>query len=733
MTISSRANGREVAILSLPPITAEQIRASLLAIPAFLPATFCTGYLVAWFTDLHGFRQRTLVERCFWSVPLSVAVSTIASVLIAKAFSLTAVSVFFMFSTAIWLVTVGWEWLQLRRAGEKWIVGWQPLGTTALILAIVWMAVAILSLVDLERNHQLFMSVAILDQCARVNWTESILRAGIPPVNAFYFYKHPAIMRNYYFWYVLCASIARMTHLPARAVFVASSVWAGLVLAALNGLLIKYFFAAGARVRAQFLRSVFLLMVTGLDIFVILWNLFYLQIQPPFDLEAWAKDPVISWFDTLLWSPNHIAGLVCCMLALLLAWIARKEDGRGTIVSVVLIAVALASAFGLSIYVTFAFFLIMLAWAVWQFAIERTPRPAILMAAGGVGATVLLLPYLWELTHISSKAQAGSPFEFAIRRTIPPDGLVSSHLFQNLTAAHPQMALNFAKLILLAPGYGIELGFYAAVFLIYLVPRWRGRTPLTPAQRTMVFISVAALLPMSLIRSTVIENNDFGYRSALLLQYPLLLLGAELLSAWSLTERKLHASAEITGLPLKTPAWLRSMAALALIAGFIGTVSQALWFRFIIPLVEVGHTRAIHDAETGNLSHNAYISYLGYAQLNTLIPRDAIVQFNPAQPSLYWTAADLLGINHQAAIAGNKQGCGSELGGDSSGCPVMGAAIGSIFEGASADQARSTCRLYSIDYLVARIYDPVWKDKSSWVWTLKPVVSDPQFRALDCR
>ena len=63
----------------------------------------------------------------------------------------------------------------------------------------------------------------------------------------------------------------------------------------------------------------------------------------------------------------------------------------------------------------------------------------------------------------------------------------------------------------------------------------------------------------------------------------------------------------------------------------------------------------------------------------------------------------------------------------------MAAAIDSIFQGATAEEALTTCREYGIQYLVVRIYDPAWKDKSGWVWTLKPVVQDDEFRALDCR
>ena len=113
--------------------------------------------------------------------------------------------------------------------------------------------------------------------------------------------------------------------------------------------------------------------------------------------------------------------------------------------SVVLIAAALASAFGLSIFVTFAFFLVMVVWALWQLLVERTFRSALLLAAGGAGATVLLIPYLSELSHTSSKTER-SPFGFAIREMIPPGGLMASPLFQHFASGHPMAALNLARL-----------------------------------------------------------------------------------------------------------------------------------------------------------------------------------------------------------------------------------------------------------------------------------------------
>ena len=150
----------EVEILSFSNITAQQISGSILAIVAFLPAMVCTGYLTAWFTNFHSFRERSLVERVFWSVPLSLGVSTIACVLIGKFFTLTVVAAFLIVIMLLCIALICWESIQLRRSKKKWKIGWRPFGGTALLLAIVWIAIVVISLVDFQSGHKLFMNVA---------------------------------------------------------------------------------------------------------------------------------------------------------------------------------------------------------------------------------------------------------------------------------------------------------------------------------------------------------------------------------------------------------------------------------------------------------------------------------------------------------------------------------------------------------------------------------------------
>jgi hypothetical protein len=715
--------------------TETELLGSLLALLAFFPVAVCTGYLVCWLTDLNGFRRCSLVERIFWSIPSSIAISTISSVLIAWASSLTLVTLFFQISAALWLVSVGWEWRQRRLSSEKWTAGWRPFGAFTAALAVAGIVVVMLSLVDFQYDNQLFMSLTLYDHGARVSWIDSVLRSGVPPANPLYQFGHSGSMRNYYFWYVICAAVARMAHVPARAALMASCVWSAFALASITGLYLKHFLTAGAQLRKQFLAAIFLLAVSGLDILIHTWNFLFLHF-PIFD-RAGVWPEINSWSETLLLAPHHIASLVCCMFAFLLAWVAGKDAINGqhrVATTTLLIAFSFASAFGLSVYVGLAFFLLMLAWGLWQFGIEHEYRSALLLISGGAASAVLLAPYLLNLTQTTSGIQGGSsPFEIAIRETFPPDGLLSTHFFQQLGSGYPGTARNLANLFLLIPGILVELGFFFAIFLLYLVPALHAGKKLNPASRSLVFIAAAGVVLSSVMKSSALQYNDFGFRAALFAQFSLLLLAAETVTAWNVIGTKPSKADNRDDLPSYAPQWLRSITTMALVLGVLSSVYYAAMFRFAAPLIEAKHKRVAHDPIAGNLSHDAYISSIGYAELNALIPLDAIVQFNPSLHNEYWTVVNLVGINRQTAIVSDKPWCGAELGGDPTGCPAMGASIGALYKGASAEDARATCRQYGIQFLIATIYDPPWKDRRGWAWNLKPVVQDKEFRALDCR
>jgi hypothetical protein len=703
-------------------ITANQIAQSLLAVAAFVPVTVCTGFVVAWLIDLHGFRRRTFVERLFWSIPASIGISTIASVLIGKFLSLAAVVVFFALSTLLFAGLLCWEQFQRSKSGATSRFRAGPMSNWAALLALLWIAFTVLSLVDIQKDQRLFVNLAFYDHGARVNWGESILRTGIPPANPMYFSQHPAALRYYYFWLVDCAVVARMSHLPMRAAVIAGCAWSGLCIAAILGLYLKHFLQVGIRLRKQFLISIGLLTVTGPYIAVDVWYVFVAHAAPP-GLDMWPRGQITSWIVNFLFHPHHVLALASCMFGFLLAWMESKQPWRRRIVSVIIGAMCFASAFGLSTFVTFAFFLVMLAWGAWQLAVERSTGPVLNLVLGGVVAACLLIPYLMELTHGTSKMHGSSVFGFDVRETIPPAAMLGFPFMRPIAASHPVLATNLAKLFLMIPGYAIELGFYSIVLTLFVLALGRGRAVLKPEQRGLLIIILVSFPFFSFIRSQVLNENDFGKHGSMFVKLPLLLLASGLVLNWREQGRLQPASA--AGSPFRSnQQWLISAAKILASLGVLSTIYIAFMLRFGVFLFP--------DAGDHRLSHKAWISTIGYEHLNAAVPRDAVVQFNPSGSEVFWKNIDLINIDHQAAISTDEPWCGSELGGDPSACPPMISAIVPLFDDAGADQARVVCTKYGIHYLVANVYDPVWKDPRSWVWTLKPVVSDPEFRALNC-
>ena len=202
-----------------------------------------------------------------------------------------------------------------------------------------------------------------------------------------------------------------------RAILAGGCVWSAIALASIVGLFLKHFLQVGERLRRQFLMALGLFAVTGLAFLADLWNMFVTH--GSFPGESWSLGQLQDWLTFFLYYPHHLMAAVCCLFAFLLAWIAAREQTHRA-ASVVLIAAALASAFGLSVYVAFAFFLVVILWALWQLSVERQLRAPLRLAAGGVAALVLLIPYLRSLAHSDSKMEGGSIFVLWVRETSRP-------------------------------------------------------------------------------------------------------------------------------------------------------------------------------------------------------------------------------------------------------------------------------------------------------------------------
>jgi hypothetical protein len=709
-------------------LVASQIGQDLVALPAFLPLLICPGYLSAWVVNLFGFRTRTIVERLFWSVPLSFAISPISTFLIADFLSLDSAVKFSYGCAVTWVTLIAWERITFRRR-ERIKFGWHPLGGAAILMALLWILISILSLVDIRSGAQVFTNMAWIDLGARLDWTQSILHSGVPPVNPHYLYKQTAPMRNYYLWYVVCAVVSRGFSLPVRAVLSASCVWSGFGLASLIGLYLKHLLRVGSRLRRQFIVSVSLLSVTGLDFCACLWRLFVKRQSLPFDLEWWSNGPIFSWNNTIFWSPNHTAGLVSGLFAFLLIWLVKDSNSeRHSIALTLLAGCAWASTFGVSVFLTLGLAFVVSVWAIFEFRRCRLDSGFLPPLIGSCFLSLILIsPLLRQLARSTSGIHGGKVLSLYVREMIPPEGLLHAGAFQGLASRSPQVARVLADVFLLPISYVLELGFCLFSLLIFMVPALRNRAKLTPGVQTLLLLAVGVLPLITFVRSGILKLDEFGFRVALLLQFSTLLLGSELIMNWQLQKTGEHERGHRAP-QLAMPPFACILLYTSIGIGVLGTIAQAFFYRFDLVFI------SMKSPEYAKLyAHNPYVLAEGYRKLDGVIPSTAVVQPSPADLNEFRVTANIMNVGHQSAILSDQPLCGSELGGNPEGCRIMADEIDSIFKNGESGKAQAVCRELGINYLVSTVYDPVWWEENSWVWRLTPIVADPEFRALKCQ
>jgi len=591
------------------------------------------------------------------------------------------------------------------------------------IFLLIGGAVVIGELIDIQRGNGLYLSVTALDQAYRVAFTNAIAHTGIPPLNPLYHPGASAPLRYYYFWYAVCAVCMKLAHVSARQALIGSSVWVGLGLTAMIALFARHFLAIRDGLYRYILAAALLLAVTGLDILPVLFNLI---VDHDFrgDLEWWSTDQVASWLDSILWVPNHLGSMLSCMAAFLLLWRSREGLSPGQRIAATLLAgAAVASAFGLSVYVAVGFGILMAGWSLSLLVRERDFAAVARNCGAAATAGFRMLPPRGD-GPAPPPGPAGRPpatpahmFAFSVREMIAADLVTGLPVFADLKRVHPFALDQIARLVLLLPGYALELGVFGLVLVLAIIARKRLDVP----RRSALALALGGLIIVSFMRSSVIGNNDFGYRAALLPCFFLLLLAAD----WIV-------SAE--------PGGVAPLFWILLVVGLSGTGFQALMLRIFVPLHVSAGMPGFAD-----LPPRAYAARREYDSLAVAIPNRAIVQPNLINPGDYFYVANMLySENAMASDAGVD--CGAVFGGDPALCVATQQAIRKLYSVPAVPTVNvvAECHRLGIDYLVINSGDPAWQDHNSWVWTLPDVdtthENDPNsgsdenasFRAVNC-
>jgi len=656
---------------------------------------FVPGYAVGWMADLVDFRRRALTTRLALSVPLSIGVAPLLAYLTwrlgSNALTWCAFGLLWLTFAAIWIRESRSFRLQIDRR----------ITVFALIVA-GWLAVGLLSLVDLSWGNRLYYSVVSYDYSLRSAVVSAITRDGIPPSNPYFFPGHTVPFRYHYSWLIPCSLVKQMggSWVTARHVIIAGALWCGIGLMGMIALYLRFVHPEGARrIYRRTLLGIALLAVTGLDIIP---NLPFALARRPLPEPEWWNEQVSAWITAMLWIPHHTGALIAGLTGFLILWHHAGSDARRR-PALFVAAFCLASCAGQSIYVAFVFGAALAVWALVT-GLKGWRRETGFLVGMGVLALVLAAPQLWELSSTAPgwKAAATGPvshvLSLGVRLFYPATDLARRSGWPNLVYA-----------AFLPFNYLFEFGFYSLVGVWFLRRVWRRRSADRYELATLT-IAATSLLICTFVRSAAFAN-DLGFRGMLLAQFILLLWAVDLLDGRKAAHRPL---------------------VVVLIAlGVASSVYEAASLRFYAVVSDLTPLpRYSWLNPTADTGHRLYEARAAYERLNTVLGADAIVQQNPNTSDTY--PGDLpWGLYAERRTVADTSSCGTTLTGDPRECAAVMRMIMPLFQGtANPDEVDSACRALKISALVVKDTDPVWGIPESWVWRRKPLISGEHFRVF---
>ena len=679
----------------------------LLALILYIP-----GYVVGWLSNVFAFRERRFAAQCLLSTPVGVAVVPILIYLLGR------------YPTVLWIL-FGASWLALgflfRRVWKRWSpVSLQRMPRVLWVgtaLALIWAFVAVASMVDLQFKDRLYFSSTAYDYSTRSAFTAAAARA-IPPANPFFADTPPVPLRYHHFWVLVCSLATRLGNPNPRQAMYGGTVWAGIALMSLIAIALRFFVCVQKNFERKALIGCGLLLVTGLDILPTLFLYLRFRHVTP-DMESW-NEPILSWVDSVLFTPHHVMSLVACVVGLL-ALRAPGSTKYQRAAAIVIAGLAFASSIGLSVFVSFTFALFLALWLPFAALRRSWDDVARLVAACAVGF-VAALPYIRTLMGraVDGSGPGGGRF---LALSIRDFSWGIDLICRILHTSRQELALpGLFNLLFLPMNYFLELGFFFIVGALRIRSIRNGSTQMTREEQTGWMMVAASFLIGSFLRSTTIGSNDLGWRCFLPAQLVLLLWATLMVDDWwSLRHLTKNSGSAV---PV--------FAGILAVIGIIGTCYQVSMLRAYPILVDAGRLNPVVSwlGQDHQLGERTFALRSVYDSLGARLPPDAIVQYNPDAREFI---PHQLYSGHSAAIG--LPGCGAVFGGDISRCAGRTESIVPLFESPSRAESASLdsiCRQYGINVMLVDDSDPVWGESDSWVWTRDPVLANKHVRAFAC-
>jgi len=479
--------------------------------------------------------------------------------------------------------------LVLVCAAIAWARAWLPRvsGLAAAGIAGWWLYLAAMYL-DFDVAGALHQSITVLDLVKHAAVVREIADHGLPLNDPFFARAEAAGYYHYFYDLAAMIDVAGGTLVDARMAFCGAAFACGLAMAGLlRATVVELGWQRSGDGRLTGL-VILACALGGLDLVGIAfrWGVFGVFERTP----EWWDDEISFLPTTASWVPHHLASVIAAFIALLLMSKALAGPRKTGALLAGGAGAAMASGFGLSIWVSLG------AAAIFALAVrflEPRQRPAWIASAAVAGAVALALsiPQLLDLAH--GRAVTGAPVGLWIREPARLGELVASPL-------NPLLWLALTPLVL-----AIEFGAFALGSYLF----WKDRTFERDSDvfaRLLLAGAVGGLLLNLLVRSTII-NNDFGWRVAWFAAFPAMV--------WTVAALQR---------PIAGPA-LRAAMAVCIVLGLGCTASAVIVGRMPPGALPGSSMSYINAAPRTDLALRE-----AYDWANRHLPANAVLQHNPA-------------------------------------------------------------------------------------------------------
>jgi hypothetical protein len=681
----------------------------------FIPPGYVTGFAL----DLFDFRHRSWLSRFGFALLFSSAIVPVIFFLtyrmVSEIFTFIVIIVFsILFLMQLLFEPKPFSILDSIKNNKQLrkILG----------ISIAWIIIATLLMVDLQLRDRLYFNITAFDYQTRVSVINAITRTGVPPLNPSYFPGIPTKLTFlYYFWYILCSLVDKLggNVVDSRTALMASVIWAGLALMATVALYLRIRNATNNLWRSAFM-GIGLLTVSGLDIFGSTLYMAFPQLLYGYfidgDIEHW-NEQITAWVGTTLWTPHHLVSILNCILGLML--IAYHKDARPLqrYGSVIISGVAFASAFGLSSWVTMIFVIFWVVWFIMRLLKKEALKSVWVLLLPGVVAAIAIFPFIMDLLGGGSGGDApfNFPLGFSVRAFRP--ALL-------LTAFLPNWQGTLVNLLLLPLNYFLELGLFFFAGIIWYKLYNKGHLPNNMfAQEEIALLGITVFLT-SFTRSTLISNNDFGWRGWLPGQFVLLIWTTDILSyLWK--NRPVNIK-----LLLVKPGFSNQVKfsfLLLLTLGLLTTVQDVVYLRIWPVLVDTGILVLPEPIRSDEYSGTKnFEARTVYSIIEKYYPEDTIVQFNPLvgldRPSgLYRTRGTVISYHTLYGVPQNIY-------------RPFAREIAQLFTipNSNWDAIDANCKNYQIKIIIFADTDEIWTKVPALAKERQQIYSGKHYTAFEC-